>query len=429
MSEAPEHPRDPLGWHVLVAIAFLALCCMRLTIPSQPFFDEVHYLPAARDWLALNQPGNIEHPPLGKELMALGIRLFGDNPLGWRIMSMLFGTLGLFASMRALWFASLSRFASTACGWLVATGFLLFVQSRIAMLDVFMVSLVLVALWALAGAVRENETGRKRLAIAGACLGFAMAAKWNAIPIAVLPGLAFVLVRAHAAGWRVVTTHRGAPVAGISTLEAFLWLGAVPLLAYAACYLPGVWFAAHGYALDPLAPEGIVALHRHMLELQTQQLPPHTYQSRWIQWIFDWRPIWYLYENADGAQRGVLMIGNPLTMLLGLPAILWAGWQGLLRGRRDTLAVFVLYAAALGMWVFADKPVQFYYHYLLPATFLLAALALALDEFWKRGNRWLPLAVLVLSGLLFAYYFPILTADALPGEMSFLDYAWLNSWR
>ncbi|WP_305095607.1 phospholipid carrier-dependent glycosyltransferase [Croceibacterium aestuarii] len=429
MSDVPEHPRDPLIWHVLVAAGFLALCLVRLAIPGKPYFDEVHYLPAARDWMALSQPSNIEHPPLGKEIIALGMRLFGDGPFGWRIFPALFGTLGLFAGMRALWFASLSRFASIAFGWLVATGFMLLVQSRIAMLDVFMVSFVLIALWALAGAVRENETGRRRLAVAGMCLGLAMAAKWNAVPLAVLPGLAFVLVRARAAGWRVVTSHRGAPVAGISTAEAFLWLGVVPLLAYAACYVPGLWFAAHGYTLAPFAPGGIVELHRHMLELQTEQLPPHTYQSRWYQWVFDWRPIWYLYEKVDGAQRGVLMIGNPLTMLLGLPALVWAGWQGIARRGCDAMAVFVLYAVALGMWILADKPVQFYYHYLLPGTFLLAALALALDEFWKRGKRRLPLTVLTLSGLLFAYFFPILTAAALPGEMSFLDYAWLVSWR
>ena len=342
---------------------------------------------------------------------------------------MLFGTLGLFACMRALWFASLSRFASVAFGWLVATGFLLFVQSRIAMLDVFMASLVFTALWALAGALRENETGRRRFAVAGLCLGFAMAAKWNAVPIAMLPGIIFVLVRARATGWRALTTHRGAPVGGMTTAETFVWLGMVPLIAYAACYVPGLWFAAHPYALSPFAPEGLVGLHRHMLELQTEQLPPHTYQSVWYQWAANWRPIWYLYENADGAQRGVLMLGNPLTMLLGLAAVAWSVWQGLLRGRRDALAVAVLYAVALGMWALADKPVQFYYHYLLASTFLLAALALALDEFWQRGKRWLPLTVLALSGALFAYFFPILTAAPLPGEMSFVDYTWLDSWR
>src|SRR5690606_15497935 len=141
--------------------------------------------------LALSHPINTEHPPLGKELIAIGIALFGDRPLGWRLPSALFGTLGLFAAMRALWFASLSRFAALAYGVLLATAVPLFIHSRIAMLDVFMCSFALVALWMCAGAVRENETARWRLAIAGVALGCAMASKWNAIPVAILPGLAF----------------------------------------------------------------------------------------------------------------------------------------------------------------------------------------------------------------------------------------------
>jgi len=429
MSPAPEHQRDPIAWQALLALGFLGLCFVRLTIPSKPFFDEVHYLPAARALIELSGPANPEHPPLGKELIALGIRLFGDNPLGWRIMPALFGTLGLFAAMRALWFASLSRFASLAGGWLIATGFLLFVQSRIAMLDVFMASLFLVALWALAGAARENETGRRRLAIAGICLGLAMAAKWNVVLLAMAPGLAFVAIRAREAGWKFVTSYRGGPVAGVTTWEAFLWLGLVPLLAYAATYLPGLFYARDAYALAPFANNGIVGIHRHMLDLQTQVLAPHTYQSRWYEWAVNWRPIWYLYEQADGAQRGVLMIGNPLTMPLGLAALAWTAWAGIFRGHKAALAVFVLYVVALGTWIVAAKPIQFYYHYLLPGTFLLAALALALDALWRRGNRWLPLAVLAGSTGFFAWFFPILSAAPLAGEASFLDYAWIESWR
>src|SRR6187402_2746539 len=98
----PYHPKDPIAWTVATAVVFLGLCLVRLTVPGKPYFDEVHYLPAARAVLALSHPANPEHPPLGKELLALGIALFGDRPLGWRIMPVLFGTLGLFAAMRAL---------------------------------------------------------------------------------------------------------------------------------------------------------------------------------------------------------------------------------------------------------------------------------------------------------------------------------------
>jgi dolichyl-phosphate-mannose--protein O-mannosyl transferase len=424
MSQAPDHPRDPLAWNLAIAFAFLALAAIRLGVPSKPFFDEVHYLPAARAVLALSHPVNVEHPPFGKELVGLGIGLFGDGPLGWRIMPLLFGTLGLFAAMRALWFASCSRFASIAFGVLLASDFMWFVMSRIAMLDMFMASLTLVALWAFAGALRENETGRRRLALAGAALGLAMAAKWNAAPLAVLPGIAFAAVRLRENGWRGLTSGRGAPVAGITIWEAALWLGIVPLAVYALTFVPAMF-----YAQDPLAPGGLIALHREMIHLQDSVVKPHPYQSVWYQWVADWRAIWFLYENVDGAQRGVLLVGNPLTMPIGLVALVWAGVYGFTEGRRDAAALVVLYAVSLGTWIVAAKPVQFYYHYLLPGTFLMAMLALALDAVWRSGWRKMTLAVLAGSLALFAGFYPILSAARLESPQSFAHWMWLDSWR
>ena len=353
MSPAPSHPRDPIAWHGLIALIFLALVSFRLTIPHKLYFDEVHYVPAARTLMTLSHAVNEEHPLFGKELIALGIALFGDNSLGWRIMSALAGTLGLLAAMRAMWFASCSRFASVAAGMLIATAFPLFVLSRIAMLDVFMVSMTLVGFWAIAGAVRENETGRRRLALAGIAFGLAMAAKWNAVPLAMAPGIAFAAIRLRETGRRFVAATRAAPVAGVALWEAALWLGVVPLLTYWLTYIPAMF-----YAQDPLSPTGLIAYHRQMIALQEEVVKPHPYQSVWYQWVADWRAIWFLYEPVDGAQRGVLLVGNPLTMLVGLIALVWAGVHGLSEKRPDALAVFALYAVALGTWIVAAKPVQ-----------------------------------------------------------------------
>jgi dolichyl-phosphate-mannose-protein mannosyltransferase len=428
MSPSPEpvpyHPRDPVGWTAAITLAFLALCLTRLTVPSTPYFDEVHYLPAARALLELSHLANPEHPPLGKELIALGIAVFGDGPLGWRIVPVLMGAFALFAGMRALWFASCSRFATIAFGVLLATAFPLFVHARIAMLDGIMASFTLVALWMCAAAVRENETARWRLAIAGAALGCAMAAKWNAVPLAVVPGLAFLIVRARSSGWRFVTMWRGPPIGAMTLAEAAVWLGALPLAVYALCYAPYAF-------LDQGAVRSreLVELHQRMLALQGQVLQPHTYQSVWYEWVLNWRAIWYLYEPVDGAQRGVLLVGNPLTMWLGLPALAWCAWAAVARRRCDALGVAVLYAVSLGLWIVAAKPVQFYYHYLLPSVFLVAALALALDALWRRGWRWLPLLVLAGSLGMFAFFWPILTAAPLEGPDAFLRWTWLDSWR
>lgn len=423
MNRAPDHPRDPIGWHAALAIGFFVLCLIRLAVPNTPYFDEVHYLPAARALLDGSEYLNREHPLLGKELIALGIALFGDNAWGWRIVSVFAGTGTLYAFMRALWFASMSRYASIAYGVLLASGFALFVHSRIAMLDVFFVAFLALALWQCAAAVREPERGRARLALAGVALGLAMAAKWNAVPIAVLPGLAFLAARLMARRRRPLASRRGIPVPGISLLEAALWLGVVPLAVYWATFLPAYFFAR-----GPLEPGGFVELHRQIVAMQESVIEPHPYQSRWPDWLFNLRGIWYLYEPVDGAQRGIVLIGNPLTMLLGLPAMIWAVWRSV-RGDRAALAVAVLYAVSLGFWIVVNKPIQFYYHYFLPSCFLLAALALALDHLRCRGSRKLTTATLLASAALFAWFYPILSAAPLEGRHSFAFWMWLDGWR
>ena len=422
-------PRDPLGWCIALALAFWLLLLVRLTIPAKLYFDEVHYVPAAREYLALGKFLNREHPLLGKELVALGIQLFGDKPLGWRIFPSLAGALTLFASMRAIWFASQSRFAALAYGVLLATGFYVFVNARIAMLDIFMVGFVCLAYWQLAAAVREAEWGRRRLIVAGVALGLALASKWNAAPLAALPGLAFLVLRTRAARRRLLTSRRGPPVPGVSLLEAGIWLGALPLAVYSLTYLPA-WFFADGAIGTASGSANFLALHADAIRLQESVVKTHPYMSRWPQWVLNARSIWFLYEPVDGAQRGIVLIGNPLTMLLGLPALAWAASQAVMRRNGAAAAVTVLYAVTLGFWIASAKPVQFLYHYFLPSMALLAALALALDALWRQGRRWIALAPLLGSAALFVYFYPILSAAPLPGgKAAFVQWMWLPRWR
>ena len=432
--EPRETPIDPWAWCLAIPALFAALATIRQTQTTTPFFDEVHYVPAAREFLQIGQSGgaqyrNVEHPLLGKQLIALGIYLFGDNPLGWRIAPLIAGIFAVGASMRALWHASEERFATIVFGVLLATGFHLFVHARIAMLDIFMIAFLALAGWQFAAAMREPETGRWRLAITGVALGCAMGAKWNAVPIAMVPGLTFFAARLSAGRRRLIFSRRGIPVPGVSVAEAFVWLGLVPLLVYAATFAPGYWLSVP-LRPSPLAELGFIGLQERMLELQGSVMTPHNYQSAWPQWVTNTRGIWYLYEFTDNAQRGVLLIGNPLTMLAGLPALLWCLWIGLYRSDWARLAVVVGYASAIGFWLIAPKPVQFYYHYMMPSCFLLAALALALSDLHRtRRFRWISYAVPLGSVALFAFFFPIMTAAELEGPMSFTRWAWIVGWR
>lgn len=429
----PHRPRDPLGWCLALTGLFALLSGWRLGIPSIEYFDEVHYLPAAREMLAAFTEGagayrNREHPLLAKELIALGMWALGDNPLGWRIVPWLAGVLALFAAMRALWHASADRFATLAFGVLLATGFPLFIHARIAMLDMVMVSALAVAAWNFAAACAQPEQGRWRLALTGIAIGAALAAKWNAIPLAAAPGITFFIARAMAGRRRLFLSRRGAPVPGVTLVEAFVWLGIVPLAVYALTFIPGYWLAAPLHP-SPLAEQGLIGLHRDIFELQSQLKTPHRYMSTWEQWVLNTRGIWYLYEPIDGAQRGVLLVGNPLTMLLGLPALAWCLAAGAWQRNPARLAAMLGYALSLGLWLVAPKPVQFYYHYFVPSFFLLAALALAASDLRRLPHGgWLALGIPAASAGVFAWFFPIIAALPLKGSQSFITWMWVPGW-
>ena len=64
----------------IIGLAAQILFTLRLATPHKLVFDEVHYVPAARVLLQLQGPVNIEHPLLGKELIALGITLITQCP-------------------------------------------------------------------------------------------------------------------------------------------------------------------------------------------------------------------------------------------------------------------------------------------------------------------------------------------------------------
>ena len=156
---------------VVFIVAHLALL-VGVTTPEKFYFDEVHYVPAARQMLEPVMPSpmlNPMHPPLAKQLIAISIRAFGDVPLGWRYPGVLFGALAIVA----MYLCGLALFS--AQGPAVATRLIafvnqmVFVQSRIAMLDIFALAFSLLAIAAFIAGFRKQ---RPHLWFALAGLGF-----------------------------------------------------------------------------------------------------------------------------------------------------------------------------------------------------------------------------------------------------------------
>jgi len=419
--------RDPLSWCLAITAAFALLVLFHLWIPSRIYFDEVHYVNASRKLLKLI-PFNREHPMFAKEMIASFIYLFGDRPFVWRLPSAIMGTAGLFAFGRLVWLSSGKRLATILAMVLLATNFMWFTMSRIAMLDMVSAGMGMIGLWQFAAALKASGRTSARLHLAATAItfGLSLGAKWSIAPALAMPGLAFLVLRMRDTGLLIVGKRGAGPIPGVSMLEATFWLGLLPLAVYWLTFVPEMF-----YAVRPVSPFGFIAQHEYMFKLQDSVKKLHPYRSVWYEWVGDWRSIWFLYEKVDGAQRGIVMIGNPATMWLGLPALLWSVWTGFRRLRLDLLAFVTLYLSTLMIWAINGKPIQFYYHYLLPGAFLAACLALALDALWRRGGRWRWAvwgAMLACLGI-FAWFYPILSAMPLCCKSSFAFWMWLPSWR
>lgn len=393
----------PAQMPVLLALVAELLFVVHLNQPMKLMFDEVHYVPAARDIFGLTRPANEEHPLLAKWLIGLSMALFGDNPIGWRALSTVAGTatmLSIYAIVLKL-FGDVRTAATAAL--LAILNQMLFIQARVAMLEVFAGAFLFAAIALLVWGHGRPE--RRWVIAAGICMGFSAGCKWSALPFLPLLGLAILVF------WRE------------RRLRAAVRFGLAALIAYFATFAPALFFAEQPLKLDQL-----VSWQMHMFELQTRPLAHHTYQSTPWQWPLITRPIWYLYEPVEGIQRGVLLIGNPAIMWGGLIALAACIWDGIKDRRPALLMLSALYIAAMAVWIVIPKKIGFYYYYYFPGLFLTLLIAAAFHHKYHRNDRWIPTGFLLLSLGLFAYFYPILSAAPLPNDRAFEHWMWLSTW-
>lgn len=131
----------------LLIIMLLILHFSTIMQPATYAFDEHYYVPAAKSILSGNGLGRIEHPPLGQAIIASGIGLFGDNPLGWRFFSVIFGVISLFLFYLICRQLKLSKYTSTLATFLLAIDNLTFIQSGVGMLDIYLLTFMLLSFW------------------------------------------------------------------------------------------------------------------------------------------------------------------------------------------------------------------------------------------------------------------------------------------
>jgi predicted membrane-bound dolichyl-phosphate-mannose-protein mannosyltransferase len=157
------HPRKSEYDHAFLYL-FLISAALRLIWLDKPpgllIFDESYYVNVARIILRLPQQPNVfpnavpgidsvnqEHPLLAKLLIALSMSIIGDNGWGWRIPSVVFGLLSIFVLYLLLKKTAKNPLIALMGTFLFSFDTLVFVHSRIATLDIFVLGFMLLGFY------------------------------------------------------------------------------------------------------------------------------------------------------------------------------------------------------------------------------------------------------------------------------------------
>ena len=379
-----------------------------LSTPEKYVFDEVHYVPAARQMLeqAPVEPMlNPMHPPLAKQIIALSIYYLGDNAFGWRYPATVFGAL----SLVAIYLCALALFArqsaAVAASLIAFFNQMLYVQARIAMLDIFALAFALFGIAAFLHGYRKTHP-HLLFAAAGLCFGFSASCKWSGLFPFATAILIVALIRLMQR-WRTQFTDGN----DADWYRPELWPD-FRLYHFAICFvvLPAVAYLASFVLLYGFSPSDLVEAQRRIFaDNTTTAIAGHTYMSSWPSWPFLIRPVWYLFDKADDENiAAIVLLGNPLVLWPALLALCVVSRDFIMARRADAFLVLAFYFGPYLAWALLPRTLGFLYYYLPAATTAALALVYALTR--EGAPRWLLWTYVVVAGAGFAAMLPIAAA-------------------
>ena len=490
------------GWAAAAAVTALA-AALRLPALGRPrelVFDETYYVKDAWTLLNLGYEGQwpaepdpdfvagevdgytttasyVVHPPVGKWLIALGLRLLGaQDPVGWRLAAALAGIVSVLLLTRIAGRLLRSTALGVVAGTLLALDGLAIVHSRTALLDGFLMMFVLAAFGAL---LLDRDAARTRLAAltgppraamrwgpslgprpwrlaAGVLLGLAVGTKWSGLWFVAAFGLLSVAwdasarERAGVRRWWLGTLVRDAG-------PAFASIVGVGALTYLASWFS--WFrspAAYGrtWATDnpgqgvgwlPETMRSLWKFHQDMWSFHTTLDAEHPYAAHPAGWLLQIRPTAFFYTSpapaeqycgADACSQAVTSLGNPILWWLAAAALVACLWWAL--WRLDGVAAVVVTAVAAGWlpwFAYAERTIfTFYAIVFLP--WLIIGLTHAGGRLWRWGDadrarrRFVRTGLVALGLLVVAatwFFYPVWTAEVVTFRYWQL-HQWVQSW-
>jgi dolichyl-phosphate-mannose-protein mannosyltransferase len=379
---------------LFLGLGSLAFFLAGISKPPSVYFDEKLYVDAANAVVTGAPDPSPYGPPLGKLMIAASIAISGNNSFGWRWPSAVCGALTAVAVfLFLLLLLDDYTLALTGAGLMLLNNFV-FVFSRTAMMDIFLVAFAMWGLLAFVAALKvdqlETSTRRAVTAFSGIMFGCSMACKWNGVD-----QLAVVLVLGVILFWWSKRLGDSDLARCRENLQqaGWVWLAISFLVLPAVTYLATFWPLFRSQRI-PFTLATLVSANAFIWQFHRAVVGNTGLIVPWYKWPFMTQPTRALSY----------LVGNWFVMWAGILALLYC-LRRFARSLPETLIVS-LYVVNMLQWIVTPQPCVFYYYYFPAAMFVGMAIPAALHRLPARyfGVR-LSVASLLPAFCIFAYCF------------------------
>ncbi len=433
------------------------------TVPDHPsyynsmYFDEIYHGRTGYEHLHQLQTYEWTHPPLGKVLIMLAIKIFGMNPFAWRFMGTLMGVLmvPMMYLMGKLLFKR-TRFAFLAA-FVMAFDMMHLTQTRIATIDSYAVLCIIIMYYFMFRYMRMSffRDGWRTLiplGLSGLFMGIGCASKW----ICFYAGMGLAILFFWTMGrrfldWRAAVRARDTDEDAARCADAFpryligtfaaclAFFIVIPFAIYYLSYIPH--FAWEG----GLTLDKFIKTQQDIFRYHSTLTATHSFMSAWYEWLLMLKPMYYYSGKAfvePGNASTIMAMGNPAVWWVGLLAVLYVVYRWLKPHLKGEAAVdhrpamlLVGYLAQLVPWMFVTRAI-FIYHYFGSLPFAMLCIVYAFERLYEKNGKlaqYLQFGYMGVTLALFVGFYPVATGVEVPvgwiNAMNWLGFLKLPGWR
>lgn len=429
------------------------LCPDISTFRDSTYFDEIYHARTAYEFIHGITTYENTHPPLGKILISIGIRIFGMNPFGWRIIGTLFGIMMIPAIYTFAKKMFDKTWLTTIICLLFTFDFMHFSQTRISTIDVYVTFFIILMYYFMYRYISMTfyDTPLKKtlipLGLCGISMGLGCASKWTGCYAGV--GLAIIFfyhLFKRFMEYRYAKLNPDDETNGIkhsyvidvfpkytiyTLLFCVLFFIIIPAIIYVLSYIPFVSYYEGKNLLERMLENQVDMFNYHSGLKET-----HPYSSHWYQWPTMVRPIlFYSNKITSTISEGISSFGNPAIWWIGIPAASYAVYRAI--AYSDKTAVFLLigYAAQYVPWFFVTR-YTFIYHYFPSTPFVVLLLGYCMYNFYnmqtsESGRKKIIIGCSIYCGIaivLFIMFYPVISGFPINKNYVFGFLKWFKTW-